>query len=375
MRIFGKSPNTDKMVSKLLIPGSFLKARRPASLQRSAVAAGLLSSVNWHTLTAISALFLGFAACPGRLSADQPSGTAPVTAATAATAAEQVRPDDVTPWQEGPKVASTPQERLALAIQALQARRAVSAKIRHKIDLFDKQLIGSGNYLEQRQEPVSLLKLELKIQLGPRTSSLVQVCDGRYLWTYSKLLGDGSLARLDAVRATKALREAETTGSGEVEMLPGLGGLPQLLRGLHVSFDFISAEKSTLNSKSGQVAVWRLQGRWKARQLAELLPRQKQAIEEGKAVDLTKLPKHLPDHVVLFLGDEDSFPYRIEYRRGFPIESKRPGEPRGRALVTMEWLDVILDQPVDPRRFEYNPAGLQFEDRTEEFLKQLDAGK
>ena len=324
---------------------------------------------------ACSALLLGFASCAGRLPADQPSSTAPVGAAVAAIPAEEFRPDDVTPWHEGPKAASTPQQRLALAIWALQARRAVSAKIRHKIDLFDKQLIGSGNYLEQRQEPISLLKLELKIQLDSRTSSLVQVCDGRYLWTYRRLLGDGSLARLDAVRATEALQEAEKAGRGEVEMLPGLGGLPQLLRGLHASFDFISAEKSTLNSKSGQVAVWRLQGRWKARQLARLLPRQKQAIEEGKAVDLTKLPQHLPDHVVLFLGDEDGFPYRIEYRRGLRGESNRPNEPMGRALVTMEWLDVVLDQPVDPRRFEYNPAGLQFEDKTEEFLKQLDAGK
>ena len=205
---------------------------------------------------------------------------------------------------------------------------------------------------------------------------MMQVCDGQYLWTYRKLFQNGSLRRLDAVRATEALEEAATTKrknnpNEKVEMLPGLGGLAQLLRGLYTTFDFVSAEKGTLESKPGRMVVWRLEVQWKKEQLANLLPDRKEAMEAGKPIDLGELPEHLPDRVVLFIGAEDRFPYRIEYRRRSTEADSDSGNSGGREIVTMEWLDVVMDRPVDPRRFEYNPAGLGYEDTTAKFLARL----
>jgi hypothetical protein len=374
MRFFGKSGNTDKMTTKLPNLKAPSMTVRSLKQREFRIVPSLPTMGKWPFVARFMAVCCILGTAASQLSAVQPPAATTATEISQVSAGQR-RGGDAIPWHQSPKVDPTPQARLASAIWTLQARRAVSAKIRQKIDIFGKQLIGSGTYLEQRREPVALLKLELKIQLGQNTTSLVQVCDGKYLWTYRKLLGNGKLSRLDAIRASSALKEAEKSGGGDMQMLPGLGGLPQLLRGLHATFDFVSAEKGTLGSKPREMTVWRLEGRWKPKELARLLPDQKEAIEAGKAVDLAKLPKHLPDHIVLLLGDEDKFPYRIEYRRQLPGKTMPSCKPASRELVTMEWLDVVMDRPVDPGRFEYNPAGLKFTDTTSAFIKRLKVEK
>ncbi len=268
-----------------------------------------------------------------------------------------------------------PRQVLEAAVRTLESRRSISTKIFQEIDLFDKRLIGSGVYLEQRVgypsgDHCPLIRLELRIQLGDQTSSMVQVCDGRYLWTHRKLLGVGDLRRLDVAGAMRGLRQTEEVpGRDKIEMLPGLGGLPKLLRGLHAAFDFHSAQRGLLKLQDDSLPVWRLRGRWKPKMLVKVLPKQKKAIEAGKPADLSKLPEYLPDHVLLMLGHDDLFPYRIEYRRSV-AEDDDPQSSR--ALVTMQLFEVVIDVPIDPNRFHYNPGDLEFEDETEEFLKSLE---
>jgi len=263
-----------------------------------------------------------------------------------------------------------PQDILADAIELLERRTAVSAKIRQKVDSFGKQLTGFGSYREQRFGANRLVRLELKLDLGGQTSSYLQVCDGRYLWTHRKLLDDGKLSRLDVARAKEGLDQAERAGgSGRPDILPGLGGLPKLLRGLHRSFLFTSAEAGHLGKE--ERPVWRLVGSWTEDRLVELLPRQKKAIRSGEPANLSKLPRHVPDQVVLMLGQADGFPYLIEYRRRMPTEETRPDDSPSRAMVTMELFDAVLDVPVEANHFTYNPGKLKFNDRTDKFLESL----
>jgi hypothetical protein len=324
-----------------------------------------------------------------------------------------------------PKADSAPrpqaQEILQAAMRTLESRDCVSARILQQVELFDKQLVGSGVYLQQRvgtdqllhvqealplapfagrggdayQPPVQeapplapfagrgagdegswdrlLIRLELRIQIGDQQSSLLQILSpptpaGHYLWTYCKLPDEERLSRVDLVRAARALDKAQPTpGLGTEGMLSGLGGLPRLLRGLQAAFDFSSAEQGHF----GRLPVWRLQGQWKPDRLAKILPDQKAAIEAGRPPDLVKLPEHLPDRVVLMLGQDDLFPYRIEYRRGIPL--KAGGRDDSRALVTMELFDVKLNVPIDRNRFIYNRGTTDFSDQTESFISSLGA--
>ena len=267
-----------------------------------------------------------------------------------------------------------PQVLLQSAIRTLERRPTIKAEIRHQVNLFDKNLPGFGKYQEQRYLGKQFSRMELVIQLTGQTSSLLQVCDGRFLWTYRKLGDEAKLTRVDVDRVMEHLGKAHATADIGQGMLPALGGLSQVLRGLNRSFDFTTAEPGRLGKQ--QRPVWRLVGRWKPERLVEILPDREKAVHRGRA-DLSKLPGHVPDRVVLMLGQEDEFPYRIEYRRQGPEDDiKYRGV--GRALVTMEFYDVYSPDPADvdhERSFTYNPGDLEYSDRTQRLLDSLGAGK
>jgi len=256
-------------------------------------------------------------------------------------------------------------------VKAIDARSSVSAEILQEVALFEKRLVGSGQYWEQRRGPIRLIRLELRIQLGEQTSSLVQVCDGKYLWTSRKLHGDAELTSIDVAKASRGLKQAaEGPRKGKMGVLPGLGGLPKVLRGLHGAFDFTVAEPGRWGQEKR--AVWRLRGQWKPPRLIEMLPDQRQAIESGNPPDLSKLPSHVPDHVVLLLGQDDLFPYRIEYRRTTSTtKATRSDALESRPLVTMQLFNVILNAPITLDHFDYDPGDHQYDDRTDEFLESL----
>ena len=290
-------------------------------------------------------------------------------------------PGGASPWQVETNAAATPATRppvlLQEAIWAMQRHRSVSATIRQEVDLFGKHLIGSGSYAEQRQGDGYMMRLDLRIQNGDQTSSLVQVAalpdaDGRrFLWTKRKLFGEEQLTRVDLARALRGLQQAETEAAkkGTPGVLPGIGGLPKLLSGLATSFEFTSAQLG--HSGQEQRTVWRLQGQWKPEQLLKMLPEQASDIQAGKLANLEALPQHVPDHVVLLLGYEDHFPYRVEYRRIDQQESTKSGKPVSQTLVSVDLYNVVLDAPINPQRFIYSPGDLEYADETSAFLQSL----
>ena len=76
--------------------------------------------------------------------------------------------------------------------------------------------------------------------------------------------------------------------------------------------------------------------------------------------------------MVLFLGKEDLFPFRIEYRRRDPKPSTRLEAPVDQTIASMDLFEVRLNVPVSPTRFYYNPGGsLEFSEQTDRFMTQL----
>jgi len=265
-----------------------------------------------------------------------------------------------------------PQTLLEQAIFTLESRHSITARITYHADLFGKRLFGSGVYFEQRSARIPLLRLELTTQLGQNASTLVKVCDGRFLWMYRKLLGNGTLSRIDVAQVTKAMDQAgEMEKSEKLLQWPGLGGLPRLLRALDNSFRFTAMEQTQLKTKRGLMPAWMLRGRWKANRLARLLPDQKEAIQQGMPADMSKLPRHLPEEVLILLGQEDLFPYRIEYRGNRRKSRSKQTPAGGKAILTMQFYEVSLNVPVDPARFVYNPGDLKASDDTKRYLESL----
>ncbi len=269
-------------------------------------------------------------------------------------------------------------ELLVNAIRFLEARRTISVRIRQQINLFDKELVGTGTYLEERSEQGLRFRLESKIRLGEETGTLLEVCDGEWIWRYRRLHGEGTLGRIKVDRVVQALEEAGHFGRMEaIEHWPGLGGLAKLLRGLQANFDFVDVQQVYLNSAATDgtlgavpLPVWRVRGLWKREKLAELLENRREEVLAGKAVDLSELPLPLPHSVVFYLAADDLFPHRIEYYRSRP---QRAGEGRGveRPIVVVELTHLITNVPIDPNRFSYNPGNLACPNQTLDFLRQL----
>jgi hypothetical protein len=158
--------------------------------------------------------------------------------------------------------------------------------------------------------------------------------------------------------------------SAEMPIFPKLGGLPKLLGALERDFDFSAPQYGRWGKH--RHTVWRLQGTWKREHLLRLLPAQQAAIRNGTAPDLTKLPEHLPDQVVLILGFDDLFPYRIEYRRSQPADDEQT-PPVSIVLLGIEFYNVQFNLTFGRTQFIYEPGEVQFTDVTDSFLQSLGA--
>ncbi len=266
----------------------------------------------------------------------------------------------------------------ASMLASLESHQSIAARVRHRIDLFNHQLVGSGIYLQQSLSPGQsrgsdrLLRYELKMQVDNQVTSLQQISDGKFLWTHQNLLGKQTLQQIDLARLQRALaaQEKPIHTSPTVAWI-ALGGLPKLIKSLADWYYFESVEEGKLD----RFPVLILRGQLHNFHLITMLPGQKERIEAGQKPELEKIPVQVPSRVVLMIGREDLFPYRIEWWHLTPGEKKpltlkRP-PMEDRLVLAVEFFEVQLDVPQDPRQFIYNPGESQPTDVTTNFLQTL----
>jgi hypothetical protein len=258
---------------------------------------------------------------------------------------------------------------LRTASERIGGYRSIAASVRYRIHLFRGELIGSGLYQQTGQGSNRRFRLELRTQLGEEAASRLQVCDGETLWSYRDTADGAHMERLDLRRVRAAQRQAhELPPQAPVEELAA-GGLPKLMEGLRFNFQTLGAEAGYL----GDVSLWAIELEWKPEVIAALVPDEREHILAGEPCDFAELPQ-MPERVMVYLGYEDLFPRRIEFRRRaeFGRES-RAGEGRREEfvpVVTVEFADLQFDQPIDSRQFDYGAAGAtEVTDVTDAFLQ------
>ncbi len=245
---------------------------------------------------------------------------------------------------------------LRQAVLRLEQYGGIGARVRYRVEMFNQELIGSGNYY-QGTPGSRHSRMELKLQAANKTCSHLQVCDGQTLWTFEQYPESRKLTRVNVDEVLAALAQGSAAPS---PMGLGIGGLPELLRRLNQSFEF----SAPTAGKLGQWPVLRLEGQWKPAMLAQLLPKQKEAIEAGETPDLSKLPDQAPHRVVLYLGQNDLFPYRLEFEQGEAARNKQP-------MLVMEFFEVQFNLSVDPERFTYKPSYRNVENITARYIERL----
>lgn len=273
---------------------------------------------------------------------------------------------------------------LAEAATRLVLQPGISAKIRLRGLLLDQELVGSGTYQQILSEGRTRIRLELKLQVDERQTTLLQVNDGVVLW--SRRDDDPRRAvqyvNLRLVREAARRAGTELPASTSLDSL-AIGGLPQLLQGLDRHLDIAPPVEDTI----ANVPVWSVRGSWKKERLAALLPERKEQLLSGGDAPAGLLPAHLPEFITVMLGRDDFiplFPYRIEYsRREAPNPSEAAGRGRAgevaqpvRTILVMELFEVRREWEFDPRAFEYRPGTQHVENNTDAYLQRLGlAGK
>src|SRR4051812_25009636 len=76
----------------------------------------------------------------------------------------------------------TPDVLVRHVIANLEAQSSIAARLRHRIDLLGKPLVGTGMYLQQGRGVERMLRLELDVQMSKDPGKLCHVCDGKKLW-------------------------------------------------------------------------------------------------------------------------------------------------------------------------------------------------
>ncbi len=246
------------------------------------------------------------------------------------------------------------------AIRQFQSFDSVAAAINLEINLLGYDLIGSGMYLEQDPAHGHHVRLELNVHRGDQTFTLLQVCDGRYLWNYRDRGVGPEVSRINLEKISQAREERNRQPFWPDD----LTGMATYLRRLRNAFDFGPVED--FRSPQG-LSLWRIRGRWKPDSLTAMLPEQKKAIEQGSPVDLSKLPAYAPDEVVLCLRQNDLFPCTLEYCR---TSADQEGHKKT-AVITAMWLSNIkVNIPIEPVCFHYSPGDLKPMDQTQWYMQK-----
>lgn len=141
-------------------------------------------------------------------------------------------------------------------------------------------------------------------------------------------------------------------GFGQFPRTPALGGLARTVRELDAAFQFVEARATQL----GDLNVWAVKGQWDPNRLAKIVP----------SGNMAELPQQLPEHIVIWFGQDDLFPYRFDYYR------HAEGSSSQSSMMTLELYEVRLDGPLDSKQFTYQPGDFPVQDATATFQQQLD---
>lgn len=266
--------------------------------------------------------------------------------------------------QEPPAIA-TPggQEIVSLAAAQMTQHPSLEAKMRQRVGISEQYMVGSGAYLQLRHGADVRFRLELRLQVGERLTSLQHITDNRYLYIRRDIGETKTVSRIDLKRVKEAQAKSN---AGDAPLNFGslaVGGLSQLLHGLAENFAFGDPQPETISG----VNVWRMSGRWKPEMLAKLLPEHSATILAGQELTSEQLPAQLPDRVSLVVGRDGPlplFPYRVEFAR----QDRETNQPR--SMLIMELFEVRLRPDLDPRLFEVPDSEPNLVDETDAYLRK-----
>jgi len=246
-------------------------------------------------------------------------------------------------------------EFLAQVRQELQKHPSIKADLIQNVSIGDQQFKVEGQYLSSGNTD-SGIKLKLSFKVVPDQGAqgeMVEVCDGKELWTMMSFPGSKRVTHRNILQIQKAAAAANQRNAPEtsfnVEL--GLGGLTALLASLERTMVFDAMKQESTDGRNRTI----LQGHWK-KEIAQRFPKEKNDV----------LPVYVPDFVRLYVNTETLFPERIIYLK------KQPEKKTLKSLVSLDFQNVVLDGTVDENEFVFEiPKDVIPEDITKVYLDRL----
>ncbi|MGI8978008.1 MAG: hypothetical protein ACR2FY_02160 [Pirellulaceae bacterium] len=264
---------------------------------------------------------------------------------------------------------------VALAAKDVFRQKAIHAKVRQRVFAFGQEVVGAGEYYQFGSGQPKLLRLDMKMQVGPQAATLLQVCGRQDYWIRRHVPpAIPQMEHVNLTRLASALSRADDDGKYlATDHWILLGGLSRLIESLHRDFDFAPPQPARI----GTLPVLVVQGRLKPARFQALHPAAKTG---GEATG-----EQLPTSVNVTLGRANQmpphFPHRIEYLRQLsakelktaaPMDPSKANHPANETILsTLEFTEVDAPLDLDPHLFEFDPGDEEFEDRTQTWLRKL----
>ena len=190
--------------------------------------------------------------------------------------------------------------------------------------VFQQEIVASGNYYQMGQGSHKT-KIELSFDQMPGKPQMLQLCDGRFVYT---IHSDDSSAQSEAQAATSQqklefvdlLRVQEATGDDTANrgiVSPtgwvATGGIASLLQHLASGFNFGPPE--ALDPNSNRILI---RGSWDENALRGIVSDLDNNIKLGSPIQWDQVPKHMPHAIEMVLvrsSNQAYFPHQISFLR------------------------------------------------------------
>lgn len=253
---------------------------------------------------------------------------------------------------------------MASSLARIGRAESVSLRLRQRVRIGDRVLVGAGRYLQEGQGEEQRFRLETTLSCDTEAFSITEVCDGLFCWT-DRREGEEppTLHRVDVQRVRAQLEKLKAPDPADTA--PYLGGLQRNLWWIRQWFQFTSAAAAELDGRP----VWVVEGSWPSTSLPSLLPELADAAGKPGGLQPEDLPDGVPWAVRFTIGRDDLLPRRYEFLAipGPRPVAAGPVEP----IAVVDLLEIELNGPVDTAAFYYQPASEGLIDITDFWVSSL----
>ena len=189
----------------------------------------------------------------------------------------------------------------------LRQRARIAARIEQTVDMLNQKFELRGFYFKDTGNRV---RLQLDLQgAGENGSTMLQVCDGKILWEYQKVMGMKNYRKREIVPILKKLEEPGLDDDFRIQVMTqlGFGGPEALLSGFQnaIAFDQFADVTDPADKETGGVASFVLGGKWKDR--TGLFGPNDRPLRPTDS-----LPPYIPANIRIFVDKANAWPYRVE---------------------------------------------------------------